>query len=497
MMQDLGDLGFLVHAKKCVGVDDPQRAIEALGMTIDFASQTFRCPLRKLERIRQKALGIWEQRRSGVAAKKLAGLAGLVVSTTVGVGPVARIRSRSMLSNLEARLNAGEDPSSRSAWRRKIALSEEAIAELAWWVANALGRVNLGMPIAHLLPVIVGDVTLASDASATGWGGWIGVGSEASLASKTVLENLMKVAPAGVTLTEVARAARTGIEVAGSFTEEQSRASSSWRELFGALMVVSTLAPVLRNMRIRLRLDSSVATGALGGTIPSSLKIMGGSMNKGLQALVVQLLDRCGEINLDLQAVWHPRAENARADAISHYFEHDQYDYTLIENWVAWLERYWGPHDVDRFASNAENCVVYSGAFNSQYGSSDKGWEWADALTLHWGRLNNWVHPPYMLIDRVLDHCIACKARGTLIVPDWPSASWWPRLFRRADTWQSLGRRATHAPIGWPCSPAIQQVVWLGHADRVLFYPSKGSAFAERHLPRGAILAVRFDFRNE
>jgi hypothetical protein len=70
--------------------------------------------------------------------------------------------------------------------------------------------------------------------------------------------------------------------------------------------------------------------------------------------------------------------------------------------------------------------------------------------------------------------------------------SWWPRLFR--------GNRhslvtAARTPIGTATVlPGVRDVIWLGQADRVLYYPTKGSEFARRHLPAGNILAVRFDF---
>jgi len=161
---------------------------------------------------------------------------------------------------------------------------------------------------------------------------------------------------------------------------------------------------------------------------------------------------------------------------------------------VRWLDRYWGPHDVDRFASGPQTCVVRSGVYNSLYGHGDAGWEWADALSVNWHGKMNWVHPPYMLLDDVLDHAIACKATGTLIVPDWPSASWWPRVFRGDRNVLSTAKRM---PIGTGFAmPGFLRVVWLGRADRVLHYPAKGSEFAQRHLPKGNILAVLFDFSN-
>ena len=46
-----------------------------------------------------------------------------------------------------------------------------------------------------------------------------------------------------------------------------------------------------------------------------------------------------------------------------------------------------------------------------------------------WGGENNWWCPPIYLIPRVLGHAQETHAEGTLIVPQWPSAPFWPMLF--------------------------------------------------------------------
>ena len=52
-----------------------------------------------------------------------------------------------------------------------------------------------------------------------------------------------------------------------------------------------------------------------------------------------------------------------------------------------------------------------------------------DAFTCNWGGENNWWCPPIHLIPRLLGHAKETQAKGTLIVPQWPSAPFWPMLF--------------------------------------------------------------------
>ena len=229
MTSDLEDVGFLVQAKKCIGVDDPLSTIRALGFDIDLAAQLFRCPIEKLERMAKLASDLLAAKHK-VAVKRVAGVAGLIGSATVAIGPMARIRTRSM-RNLQDRLRPGEDPSDRRAWNRHIAISPQARAELTWWAANAVSAGAEGMPIAQVLPVLVAEAMMGSDASASGWGGWVGIGQEAFKLTNQFVKNLMEKAPGGVSLQSLCRTAHKGIAVAGAFTREQAVMSSSWREL--------------------------------------------------------------------------------------------------------------------------------------------------------------------------------------------------------------------------------------------------------------------------
>ena len=87
------------------------------------------------------------------------------------------------------------------------------------------------------------------------------------------------------------------------------------------------------------------------------------------------------------------------------------------------LEELWGPHSVDRFACSYNAKLP---RFNSRF--LQPGTEAVDAFSQDWSSDNNWLVPPTALIGRVLNHMRDCKAVGTLIVPIWKSAQFWPLL---------------------------------------------------------------------
>ncbi|KAF0298323.1 hypothetical protein FJT64_004336 [Amphibalanus amphitrite] len=90
------------------------------------------------------------------------------------------------------------------------------------------------------------------------------------------------------------------------------------------------------------------------------------------------------------------------------------------------LERMFGPHSIDRFASFTTALLpVYNSRFD------DPGSAGVDALgQSDWGQHMNFVNPPFRLIPRVLDLVEAQRAEATLIAPLWPGQPWMTRLRR-------------------------------------------------------------------
>ena len=87
-------------------------------------------------------------------------------------------------------------------------------------------------------------------------------------------------------------------------------------------------------------------------------------------------------------------------------------------------EAKWGPHSVDQFA-NHQN--AHLPCFYRRFWCP--GTEGVDAFSVLWTGDNNWLVPPIFLIPRVLNHLAAFGGQGTLFVPAWPSAPFWPLTF--------------------------------------------------------------------
>ena len=212
-------------------------------------------------------------------------------------------------------------------------------------------------------------------------------------------------------------------------------------------------------------MDNTGAVKALGGIIPTEpYKVYGGSNNPEIQTLVLEIFKLTVEHNLHLRVLWVPRQLNQVADYLSKVQSIDHYGFQLSRQTFAFLESVFGEYSIDRFASQ-NNVMVHSGRFNSRYYEPNS--EWVNSFSTDWhydsvGNLeNNWVHPPYSLIGKAINHICTSAATATLVFPFWTSASWWPMM----------------VPLF-----SSHQVVHLGPSDRILHFPAGSMILSALHI---------------
>jgi hypothetical protein len=148
-----------------------------------------------------------------------------------------------------------------------------------------------------------------TDASDTGWGGWILLpeGERRQEASKLLL-NLQSRSLLPLSIKEATRRLQTGFDVYGAFTPSQAAKSSTWREMYGALRLLQALATLLRGGTYSLHFDNQGAVYLLGGVVRDHPdKIFGGSRKPELQQLVVSILDLAANHNVLIRELWTAR----------------------------------------------------------------------------------------------------------------------------------------------------------------------------------------------
>jgi hypothetical protein len=154
-----------------------------------------------------------------VSVRKLAKVAGRLLSMGLAVGPTCRLMSREMFAAMYS--NDIQD------WDGWVASNIGLVRELLWVVRHLCAWNNIGTPIWRDESCV--DVVVTQDSSPTG----VGFRLESPHAGKRVV-----------------------VEGSIDFTTAESRLDHVHRELVGAVLAVFRAAPHLRGLCVQLRVDS-------------------------------------------------------------------------------------------------------------------------------------------------------------------------------------------------------------------------------------------------
>jgi hypothetical protein len=166
-----------------------------------------------------------------------------------------------------------------------------------------------------------------------------------------------------------------------------------------------------------------------------------------------------------------PRAQLTQADALSklhggvdeHQLHHSVFRRLACEH---------GPFSVDLFASHTNHLLPTY--YSRHYTPTTSG---VDAFAQSW-RGVCWAHPPFAMLDRVLQYASLSLASLCLICPFWPAAAWWRRVCGE----NSLFAPCVHAVTVLPDRPDLCQARVGGHG------------MSRNVRPRWPLLALRLDF---
>lgn len=380
----LNRLGITRHPDK--GWWEPTQRLEHLGLDVDTKAGLFRVPPAKLDGLMRQAraiLGLASREHRLVPVRTLASFAGYAQSVHLAC-PAARFYLRSLHDVM----------ATRASWDARVRLTRQAQRDLRWWMT--IGTADVARAIWR--PPT--DRTLHCDASRLAWGG--------------VLDGT--------------------VPAQGMWRGRDRGRHINYLELMAVYLTLQRFEGELQGASVLLWEDNTTVMHVLTNRTSRSPQLM------HLLRKVWRLLDTSG---VDLTVKYIPSEENTLADALSRGSPMDE----LTMRGDAWrdLERRWGPHTVDRYAT-AENARLRR--FNSML--PHEASEGAAALAQDWRGENNFVFPPPTELPRVaqLLHELPSVA-ATVVTPHWPAQAWFQQLAEiavRAET-RPLGSIA--APPAW------------------------------------------------
>lgn len=474
MIDFLQKVGFVMNpAKKCVGYDVALTAFTALGFVIDLEQQKFLMKPVRVEKILSLAEELWDRRNQMLPAKLVAALPGQLVSSSLALGGVARMMTRSLYAAIGSRRD-------RKAWNEKMWLTDAAKKEIQFWMENL--REYDGMPIVENRRAAVVDITAYSDAGESGIGGLVRLGDRCGWQKTGEVVDRARGMCANDELKEgMESLLKRPLQFRGELTVAQSQKSSTWREGWAVLKLLEFAAPMMHGCRVRMHVDNISLAFGLGGVVRGFEEgVYGGSRKADIQELIVCIVMLCVKHHITLDVLWIPREVNTQADYLSKLSEH--YDFKLDIFAFRKLNAAWGPYTIDRFSSSG-SVLVESGRFNSKFWQpEDSGCVGIDAFWQSWTGEVNWVHPPYRLLGKVIRHMCACGAVGTLVIPWWEKAAWWP-LVRVQTEW------ASWVTGKWRLGASV--LYYNGGRLRGVLEPAHGQGLEE--MPVAELWALKFD----
>ena len=295
-----------------------------------------------------------------VHVKRVATVAGKIMSLSNCIGNVTRLMSRNLYSLIN----------SASTWFDFVKLSKEVVIELVFWREN-LCKCN-GIPI---WPVEVRPTRIVySDASSVGCGGVIAIEGKVFQQNWSVLE---------------------------------SSRSSTFRELKAVTLSLDAFIEELKFRTVSWFKDNQnlVSIVNKGSKVPE------------LNSIALEIFQKCMLNGITIDVNWISRDFNSVADEISKIRDYD--DYTINDDIFA----FWDPIQSTVLRVTIIRSYLYLIRSFFQPGTSG-----VNAFSQDWAFANNWLCPPTYLTVRVVNHLKACRAAGTLIVPLWRSARFWPLI---------------------------------------------------------------------
>ena len=371
--------GFLINLDKSVLT--PVQRITSLGFIIDTRKFTFEVIPDRIVRLVKLITAV--SKSTSIPRKQVAKVCGTLQSMRMVLGNVVATFTFFLYRVIDSVFS----------WRAFVQLSAEALGELRFWL-NYFRRAGVGSTFirsARSSPHVI----LECDASDSHWAG--------------VLKNA---------------AGDEMLRTRGLFSIEESEWSSTWREYSTYVHAISTLRDVLRGLTILIKTDSMSAWHIFR---------RGSSHIRAIQELVVKLFFLIPDVGITLDMDWWPREMGTAADIASK--EVLPGEWAIRPHLFQFLLTLFGVVTVDRFASATNGVFIETPQkirrlpYCSRYFVRD-GFCLGDAFSTPWNRSSfNWVFPSFNLIERAIARMLDQEARGILLIPEWPSATWWPSLF--------------------------------------------------------------------
>ena len=255
-----------------------------------------------------------------------------------------------------------------------MTLTSSSVADLSWWIEN---MPHSSRDIIHPTPFMI----IQTDASTLGWGAVFG-----------------------------------DQEVGGRWTSLERISHINILELQAAFFALKSFCKETIKGHVQLQIDNTTAVAYINN--------MGGSKSPKLNSLAQEIWDWCIQRQLWVSATHIAGKLNVTADSKSRKFQ-DKHEWMLNKDAFKVILSFYPELNIDLFATRLNNQLALYCSWKP-----DPGCAFVDALTIDWRKFNFYAFPPFSLIPRCLQKIAQDQAKGILIIPVWPTQTWFPQALQ-------------------------------------------------------------------
>jgi len=200
----------------------------------------------------------------------------------------------------------------------------------------------------------------------------------------------------------------------GRWSKQESKSHINVLELKAILLAIKTLKDEIKKSHVKILSDSSTAVCYVTN--------MGGCKSLECDVVAKEIWNFCIDNGIWLSIAHIPGIANA-ADKPSREFN-DKLEWELNRDIFLKICKTWGEPSIDLFASRLNHKISNYCSFKA-----DPNAQFVDAFSLNWAEFNYcYMFPPFSLISRCICKIQGDKARAVIIVPLWPTQTWYPGL---------------------------------------------------------------------
>ena len=357
--------GFVIHPEK--SRLEPATNITYLGFILDSSDMTVKPTAKKAAKIEKAVNELLDKPRMSI--RQLSQVVGMLVSIFPGA-KYAKLFYRlcDNYKNKALKENRGN-------YCATITLPDSCREDLHWWSKNVTlvnCPINKGKP----------RFTLETDASNTGWGGCIK--DEHEMRS-------------------------TG----GNWGAEEAKMHINYLELLAAWLIIQSFCKDTKKSHIKVLSDNTTTVAYLNN--------MGGTKEK-CNELARKIWYWYYKNNNWISSAHLPGKDNIIADKESRSI-HDNTEWKLNPILFTCICQRWGTPTIDLFASRLNHQVEKYVSWKA-----DPGVVAVDTMSTDWSSDFFYAFPPFNMIGRVLRKIEEEGAEGIIVVPHWPTQSWFAKL---------------------------------------------------------------------